>query len=149
MNKMIKKLLNKKMLRPLVLVVCGIIIMFFLPKMISSIEGFEVKPAELDSQLSGGKKLVLFYADWCGHCKKFKPVWDEVAGGVNTDGQQKLVKVNVGDSSEESEKIMKDYKVDGFPTIVLVDKSGSNNEINIYEGERTKESLEEYVNSKL
>ena len=117
--------------------------------MFSSVEGFEVKPAELDTQLSGGKKLVLFYADWCGHCKNFKPVWDEVAGGVNTDGQQKLVKVNVGDSSEESEKIMKEYNVDGFPTIVLVDKSGSNNEINVYEGERTKESLEEYVNSKL
>ena len=44
---------------------------------------------------------------------------------------------------------MKEYNVDGFPTIVLVDKSGSNNEINVYEGERTKESLEEYVNSKL
>ena len=60
MNKMMKKLLNKKTLKPLVILVCGIVIMFFLPRMFSSVEGFEVKPAELDTQLSSGKKLVLF-----------------------------------------------------------------------------------------
>ena len=44
MNKMMKKLLNKKTLKPLVILVCCILIMIFLPRMFSSVEGFEVKP---------------------------------------------------------------------------------------------------------
>ena len=33
-------------------------------------EGFELEPSKLEDEISEGKKLVLFYADWCGHCKK-------------------------------------------------------------------------------
>ena len=51
--------------------------------MISSIEGFEVN-LQLDSQLSGGKKLY-YLRRLVGHCKKFKP--DEVAGVTQTDNK--------------------------------------------------------------
>ena len=34
------------------------------------------------SKQCGGSKekdeLLLFKAEWCGHCKKFKPVWNEL-----------------------------------------------------------------------
>jgi protein disulfide-isomerase-like protein len=149
MNKFLKTLLSKKMRKPLILFVCGVVALFIIRKMYNTVEGFELQPANLESKLEGSKKLVLFYADWCGHCKNFKPVWDDVASGVNTDGEEKLVKVNVGDSSSENEEIMKKYNVDGFPTVVLVDNSSGNTNLNVYEGERTKEGLEEFVQSNL
>ena len=29
---------------------------------------------------NSGKKgtLILFYADWCGHCSTFKPIWNKL-----------------------------------------------------------------------
>ena len=55
-------------------------------------EGFETQSGDLDEQVKSGTKLVLFYADWCGHCKKIKPVWDETAKEVNAD-EVKMIKV--------------------------------------------------------
>ena len=51
-------------------------------------EGFELAPAKLEDEIASGKKLVLFYADWCGHCKKIKPEWDETAKEVNKEDKK-------------------------------------------------------------
>jgi len=79
-------------------------------------EAFECNAAELPNKLKPDEKqLVLFHADWCGHCKKIKPDWDEVAGQV---GDGKMIKVNVGDGTEEQKKTMAKYGIQGFPTII-------------------------------
>ena len=85
-------------------------------------EGFtDVKPAEFSGQVTPDKKtLVLFYADWCGHCKKFMPEWDnEVTPEITPMGIQ-VVRVNVGGESAEEEALKNEYKVKGFPTIVFI-----------------------------
>jgi len=65
-------------------------------------EGFETTCGELPSKLKqDDKQLVLFYADWCGHCKKMKPEWDEAS---NELGNNKMMKINVGDGTEEQKK---------------------------------------------
>ena len=63
---------------------------FFMPKK---------SPKEILQQ-SQEPLLVDFYADWCGHCKKIKPVWDETAEEVNTT-EKKMLKVNCGGKSEK------------------------------------------------
>ena len=66
-------------------------------------EGFEVKAESFEDEISSNEKtLVMFYADWCGHCKKLKPTWDEVSKEVNEneDSNVKMVKVNCGDPNK-------------------------------------------------
>lgn len=105
-------------------------------------EGFmDVKPAEFTGQVGTDKKtLVLFYADWCGHCKKFMPEWDnEVTPEITPLGIQ-VVRVNVGGNTAEEEALKNEYKVKGFPTIVYI-KNGTPIE---YDGPRTKEEIKKF-----
>jgi len=99
-------------------------------------EGFESTSEDLESQLGQGKKLVLFYADWCGHCKTLKPIWDDASTQVNTD-DKRMIKVNCGEGSDADKKLMEKYSIDGYPTIILfVDGNPTP-----YSGKRNKEDF--------
>lgn len=69
------------------------------------------------SKQCGGSKekdeVLLFKAEWCGHCKKFKPVWNELKEMY----KNKYV-FNTYDSDEDKDK-MKQWGVSGFPTIIF------------------------------
>ena len=101
-------------------------------------EGFESNSKDLDAQIKDGKKVVLFYADWCGHCKTLKPVWDEVAKGVNEKEKGRMIKVNCGEGTKHDKEIMEKYSIDGYPTIIVFEDGKPTP----YEGKRTKEGLE-------
>ena len=89
------------------------------------------------------KTLVLFYADWCGHCKKFMPEWDnEVTPEITPLGIQ-VVRVNVGGNTAEEEALKNEYKVKGFPTIVYI-KNGTPIE---YDGPRSKEEIKKFCST--
>ena len=125
------------------IIILAAVLGFFIFKRFSScknIEGFESKPSTFQSDVSNGKKLVWFYADWCGHCKSMKTEWDTASNKV--DG--KMVKVNLGDSKDSKvEEISKKYNIDGFPTILLL----HNGEIEeTYEQERKASDFESFVN---
>lgn len=38
--------------------------------------------------------LVMFYAPWCGHCKKLKPIWDELAKEMESNKDIVIAKVD-------------------------------------------------------
>ena len=97
-------------------------------------EGFEVESREFNP--GSDTKLVMFYADWCGHCKKLKPVWDEAAEDVNKD-DKKMIKVNCGNGTEDDEKLMKKYNVQGYPTIIKF----VNGKPSEYQGDRDADSF--------
>ena len=106
MNKIVQSKIKslKDMLKPnnlprlLLLLACLLLLYYVYSKYLK--EGFELKPTELEDEIQSGKKLVLFYADWCGHCKKIKPVWDETAEEINKD-DKKMIKVNCGEGINE------------------------------------------------
>ena len=112
-------------------------VFFRIFKLCNTVEGFESKPASFDKDVSGGKKLVWFYADWCGHCKRMKKEWDTASNKVNG----KMVKIDLGDDNSETQKITEKYNIKGFPTILLLHNGEKQDE---YNNERTAEAFEAY-----
>jgi thiol-disulfide isomerase/thioredoxin len=134
LGKMFKKInLPRVLILLLVLILLALIYKTFLK------EGFETTCEELPSKLNKEKQLVLFYANWCGHCKKMKPDWDSASQEV---GNEKMIKVDVGEGTSEQKKMMEKYDVQGFPTILVFE----NGEYVSKHEERSKESFLDFFN---
>ena len=94
-------------------------------------------------------ELMLFYADWCPHCKTAKPIWNELKTQYQNktiNGYQVLfTEVNCTSESAETEQMMNKYNIEGFPTIKLL-KDG---QIIEYDAKPTRETLNEFLNTVL
>ena len=55
--------------------------------------------------------VVDFYATWCGPCKMFSPIFEE----VSLENDINFIKINVDDNTD----IAKEYGVMSIPTIIL------------------------------
>lgn len=143
--KQIKGLFTPKNLPRLIILIIILFVLYFVYEKFLK-EGFKEGGQDFDSgslenEIKTGTKLVLFYADWCGHCTKIKPIWDEAANDVNTDGV-KMIKVNCGEGTDDDKKIMKKYTIDGYPTIIkFVEGKPS-----LYRGERDADSFKKVFN---
>ena len=135
MNK-IKSILKTDNLPRLGLMLAVLLILYFLYVNYLK-EGFESKSEDLETQLSDGKKAVLFYADWCGHCKSLKPIWDDAAKEINDKKNPSMIKVNCGNGTDGDKKIMDKYSIDGYPTIIIFEDGKPSP----YDGNRTKKDL--------
>lgn len=60
--------------------------------------------------------IVLFYADWCGFCVRFMPIYEELF--KNHKDQFNFVKVNVEDSKYRD--AVEKYEISAFPTVFMV-----------------------------
>jgi len=128
--------LMKKHLPSCLMILCVLLLLiayvYLKPK-----EGFECKPSEIDTYVQSSEPtMVLFYADWCGHCTKLKPIWEEASTQANTD-TNRMIKIDVGGKEPENKDLMKKYQIDGFPTI-LVFQNGTPVP---YKGDRTVDSF--------
>ncbi len=93
-------------------------------------ESFEASPSNFNHNVASGKKLVWFYADWCGHCKTMHDSWDKAADKVNT-GDKHMIKVNVGNSKDTKHtEISNKYGINSFPTILLLENGNKVKEYN-------------------
>ena len=66
-----------------------------------------------DQTISQGVVLVDFFADWCGPCRRFAPIFEKVAEDMA--GVVLFAKLNVDDGKA----ILGAYNVSSFPTLVL------------------------------
>lgn len=78
-------------------------------------EVLKVNSDNFDEEVLNCDKTVLidFYADWCGPCKMFAPIIDEVA---NENQNIKVVKINIDDNQDIAAK----YQIMSIPTLVIV-----------------------------
>ena len=141
--KQVKGLFGKKNLPVVIILMIILFALYFVyDKFLKEgFEGDDMTAKDIDGNVKTGTKLVLFYADWCGHCKKIKPVWEETAKTVNKD-EVKMIKVNCGEGTEKDQEIMKKYNIDGYPTIIKFVEGKPQ----LYQGERDAKSLREALN---
>ena len=101
--------------------------------------------------MTDGKEaeLMLFYVDWCPHCKTAKPEWEQLKAeyeGKTINGYNVIfTEINCTNDSQEVEKLMNTYKIEGYPTIKLL-KDG---QIIEYDAKPTKATLVQFLNTVL
>lgn len=83
--------------------------------------------------------LVLFFESWCGACKAFKPIWNEIVR--ITDKKY----INFVDTNDE--KFMTKHKIQYIPTIILFNQN--QNQKIIYDGARNIGQLADFINRQL
>ena len=94
-------------------------------------------------KMSGGQNndkttLHLVKADWCGHCRDFLPLWNDLSKKYNHKYNFKL------HDEKEVSKINNKYsnlKISGFPTLFLE----KNNNIKKYENARKESQIIEFL----
>ena len=76
--------------------------------------------SDLDKYILNNKYVIaIFHADWCGHCKRFLPTFDETSKYLIISQTWKLLKI----SCSKYEKICDSFNVEGYPTIKLFKNS--------------------------
>jgi len=76
---------------------------------------------ELDKRISIGPiTLVLVYADWCGHCQRFKPMMEQLENMSGRTVQTARIRDDMVPQSS-----LKNAKLDGYPSLLLI--KGSKN----------------------
>lgn len=103
---------------------------------------------ELLEGMEGGEKqaeLLFFFADWCPHCKKAKPVVDEIKNKYDkrtiNSHTINVTYVDCTNETQESKRLLEQYEVEGFPTIFL--KIGNN--VTKYEESPSKDELSKFI----
>lgn len=70
----------------------------------------ELNEKNFEESIKKGIKLVAFTAQWCGYCKKQKPILDEISN-------QNIWIGNV--DSEENPQIVSFYEIQAFPSFII------------------------------
>lgn len=83
--------------------------------------------------------LIGFFAPWCGHCKKLKPKYDQVAEILS--GIPSIVIAAMDVSNNDPPK-RDEFEIEGIPALFLVRKDGK---IVKYDGDRDTKSIVEFV----
>jgi len=67
-----------------------------------------------------GEALLLIFADWCGHCTTYKPLWKKLAQVSNG-----VLTAAVHYDQVDNVPALKDAKLNGYPTVIRVKEDGS------------------------
>lgn len=149
---MVKKFNVKKMLPPFnmnkLLKLIGILFIVVVVYML--INRFLFKES-FQTASDSPSSILFFSADWCPHCQKAKPEWEAVKAkmdGTSVKGNTLVfeeVDCTAKPPSQETQDLMKQYSVEGFPTIVLV-KNGTPTTL---QGKPTEESISTFIDSNM
>jgi len=100
-----------------------------------------------DVALNAGKAaFVKFYAPWCGHCKKMKPSWDQLADEFKDSST--VVIADVDCTKDNNKDLCSRFGVRGYPTIkYFTGSTGPDGAA--YEGGRELADLKKFASTSL
>merc|ERR1712137_650717 len=106
----------------------------------------ELNAATFDNGIAGKSAFVKFFAPWCGHCKKLKPAWDQLAEEFKSNANVAIVDVDC--TKDESKSLCSKFGVKGYPTVKYftdeTDALGAD-----YKGGRSFEELKAFADENL
>ena len=82
------------------------------------------------------KKVIKFYADWCGPCKLYAPIFDKVSQELKDEAE--FVNVNI---EKDTTGLAAEYKVGSIPTTILI--NGENQQTKV--GRLEEDVLKEFI----
>ena len=101
----------------------------------------ELTPDNFDTVVDGSKNVfVMFYAPWCGHCKKFKPEYKEVATTFKNEDSVVVAMVDADAHNDLGGR----YGVTGFPTLKFFPKGST--EAQDYKSGRSADAVVKFIN---
>ena len=124
--------LVKKHCCVIIMVLCSIIILLSLSNSGILSENY----TEMNTNYST-PAIVLFHANWCGHCKKLMPEWNKFENNYHKKNGIHVIKLE----NDEHKDIMKKHEINGFPTIKYCPNGINDNAGTVYEGPRTEKGL--------
>ena len=86
-------------------------------------------------------RIEYYYMDGCGHCEDFSKsgVWEKLSSEYGNKLEFK--KYNMKDCKDRIDK----YEISGYPTIIIIDKSGSEKKLEEYNDDRRYEKMKVFV----
>lgn len=88
--------------------------------------------------------LVVFYAPWCGHCKRLQPEYEESSRIIKKEGIPNI-KLGAIDASEYQSYAQK-YGIRGFPTLLYFPAGPkTQSDAKPYEGDRSTASIVQWA----
>lgn len=113
-----------------------------LPKETPPRDGPTGQSPGLSPEMAKQPCLVMFHAEWCGHCKHLAPEWEKVKQAV---GDKHLI-VDI----ESKNPLMKNFTLKGFPTIRYFPEGlGNSNKFDEYQGDRTAETILQFLSAQI
>jgi thioredoxin 1 len=78
-----------------------------------------LQPNQFDKIISSQEKsLVMFYADWCPFCQKFKPIFES---SMNSSPNAKFYESKIDD---DNNPLWERFSINAVPTIIAFEKGG-------------------------
>jgi len=112
-----------------------------------AVSSIDLKEANFKDQVGSSPHFVMFFAPWCGHCKRLHPTWEELAKKKNT-AEDKEVTIGKVDCTVDT-ALCSSQDVTGYPTLKLY-KTGADKSDGVkYRGQRDLASLETFINTQL
>ena len=103
----------------------------------------------IDPNSNKTAEMMLFYVDWCPHCKTAKPEWENLKSeyeGKQINGYSLIFsEYNCTAETAENEELMNKYKIEGYPTIKLLKDS----QVIEYDAKPTKSTMEQFLHTVL
>jgi thiol-disulfide isomerase/thioredoxin len=103
---------------------------------------------KFDDTKTSDKKIILFFADWCGYCKRFIPIWEELKSDqklinvtfidVDMSNEKKIIK---GELNSSDLNLVNEVQINGFPTIKIL----HNGILTDYNNKREKEDIIDFL----